>query len=321
MKNCPRLFFWDGENFGDQLNKYLFKGKMIPAWDYSLGTKYANVMGIGSIANYLKIPVGKIREYITLYVFGTGWDGNQASERDYHELNELSDFRKNVKIYAVRGKYTYDYLAKIYPNLKKEEIVFGDGGLLITARLAEAINVSKKYSLGIITHYADEKDARWRQWCDKIDNSTIISVKLDPIEFISRLMQCRRILSTAMHPLIAADALGIPNLWCVLPNGQAIDMSFKFNDYYSVYNKIKSPYILNDLSEDIMQMIDEQYDIEHEQVKKIISDLEKSYDVMMRDMCEDHTQVLLKIFNLKKEFRFNVRRIKNIIRSKESVKI
>jgi hypothetical protein len=161
------------------------------------------------------------------------------------------------------------------------------GGLYIIHKLSRSIRAEKKYKLGIVPHYMDENDERIAEMCQEIKNSCVISVHLSPTEFIERLSECECILSTAMHPLIAADVLGIPNLWVYLPEGNGEDISIKVNDYYSVYGIEKKPYIWEKMNKNIVSYIWENYDIKHDKVMEIIDDIDNAYGNMLSDIRDD----------------------------------
>lgn len=58
-------------------------------------------------------------------------------------------------------------------------------------------------------------------------------------EFVSKVIQCNFILSSALHGLICADAFSIPNKWLVI-SGNVEGREYKFKDYYSVFESRKS---------------------------------------------------------------------------------
>ena len=111
-------------------------------------------------------------------------------------------------------------------------VVIGDPGLL-APMLINSAAIQKKYTLGIIPHYIDHNHIL----LDKIniENSTIIDVLQDPIDTITQIAQCENIISSAMHGLIVADSLNIPNARMIL-SGELLGGDYKFNDYYSAYN-------------------------------------------------------------------------------------
>ena len=63
-----------------------------------------------------------------------------------------------------------------------------------------------------------------------------ISVHLPPKDFLEKMAGCETILSTSLHGLIFAEALGLPNLW-IKGYGQAVVDDFKFNDWFSTTDR------------------------------------------------------------------------------------
>lgn len=102
-----------------------------------------------------------------------------------------------AKILALRGPLTAKGL--------KVDCVLGDPGLLA----GELVNITdKKYDLGIIPHWTDERlehDKRFTKY-----NPKIIRVGDDPLEVISEIGRCKKIVASSLHGIILADALGIP---------------------------------------------------------------------------------------------------------------
>jgi hypothetical protein len=62
----------------------------------------------------------------------------------------------------------------------------------------------------------------------------------DPIEMVYDAAHCERIVSSSLHGLILADALGIPTMWDPWPTDHA--SGFKFRDYASAYGERIEPY-------------------------------------------------------------------------------
>lgn len=115
----------------------------------------------------------------------------------------------NVKCYALRGNLTKERIEKL--TGRKQSCAIGDGGLLSNL-LIKSSNVKKIYDLGVVPHYADVKNPIWNKLLSVNSNSILLDTTLPPKEFLRHLCSCKTIVSTAMHPLIASDALGIPNL-------------------------------------------------------------------------------------------------------------
>jgi len=62
----------------------------------------------------------------------------------------------------------------------------------------------------------------------------------DPESLILLAARCQRIVSSSLHGLVLADALGIPSMWDPYPTDTA--STFKFRDYASAYGERIEPY-------------------------------------------------------------------------------
>ncbi len=138
-------------------------------------------------------------------------------------IRDDMEFRyPQAKICALRGKLT----AK---RLGVKDIPLGDPLLLWTRP-----KVQVKYELGIVPHYVDWEDERIWRFARKQESVLVI----DPLarDVPERMASCKAILSSSLHGLVVADAFGIPNLWTILSDGKIVGGSFKYRDYYSVFN-------------------------------------------------------------------------------------
>lgn len=94
-------------------------------------------------------------------------------------------------------------------------------------------------------------------------------------------MSCKCVLSSSLHGLIVADALGVPNRRIVLSD-KIIGGDLKFDDYYSVYfDKAEDAPVTIDLRK---ETIDE----------KNIDTIIENY-VNLEDKMEEQCKALLKI--------------------------
>jgi hypothetical protein len=133
----------------------------------------------------------------------------------------------------VRGTLTEKVLRT--SKLLKNKVVLGDLGLL-TAYLPYA-KEKKRYKLGIIPHKKDQDSPVIRSIEEKYGTDCIlINLRDKPEKIISQIAGCENIVSTALHGLIVADSLGVPNLWIETPEADYHYLHlnhFKFADYYS----------------------------------------------------------------------------------------
>lgn len=269
-------------NVGDKLTQVILnyqKGVSVQR----VAKEYAKFVGVGSILERFQGAPSNNYKY-PLYVFGTGYDVYQAKE---------DGFIRQLKVYALRGTYTKTFVEKmIGKNL--DSVVLGDIGLLAGCLLPKVLP-KKRYDLGIVPHYVDAKDKRFKELALRIPNAKILNVKHSPEQFARQLLQCKCVISTAMHPLIMCDAFRIPNMWAYLPEANQVDMSHKFFDYYSVFGMHKKPYILDEtgLMGDIPAIIENEYDITDEMVNKKVAELQSALDRMLKDMENDRIKDII----------------------------
>ena len=216
------------QNFGDIINplivSHVYKTLVIRK-----NLNSATLVAIGSVLNGItkgrKTALKQIKKYIrpTLDIWGSGLMVPPADD---------SFLSRKIKIHALRGTYTRDCFAKL-TNIDLSLLPLGDPGLLASKLLDKL--PEKKYKVGIICHYVDQNDPAVNDLKDLHSSTTIIPILGDPIETLYKIAECEIILSSAMHGLIAADSLNIPNQWLRFSD-QVAGGDFKFNDYYSVFN-------------------------------------------------------------------------------------
>ncbi len=141
------------------------------------------------------------------------------------------------RVHAVRGKLTQGLLQG------SAQAALGDPGLL--AELLLERPQPKQFALGVIPHYVDAANPGIQQWTASSANTCLISIFTPIPELLAMISRCETIVSSSLHGLIFADALGIPNRWLQL--GALIGGEHKFLDYYSIYNLTPSALRLDDL--------------------------------------------------------------------------
>ena len=129
-------------------------------------------------------------------------------------------------ITCVRGEKT---LAQIPREWRHHINTLGDPGLLLG--LFHARDESPAYRIGVVPHYTHHSLAATILG-NASEDIRLINVQQSVPALMTDLASCETIVSSAMHGVIAADALGIPNRWVTfgdLPPGG----TFKFHDYFS----------------------------------------------------------------------------------------
>jgi pyruvyltransferase len=243
-----RLYWFKNEsNFGDALNP------MIAASLISGGQKlsYArpsrcDSVFIGSTLSLflnrfgIKGVHGFARKYLrpAVHVWGTGLinlDGETINDCQ----GATAGFIRRMRFHALRGRLTKDFVERM-TGMDLSCLALGDPGLL-ASRLIEKPN-GRTVSVGIIPHYVeyDDPDAflAYERIRASVPDSKIIDVRKDPRSVLDEMAQCRTILSSAMHGLIVADSLHIPNAR-YRPEKLVGGGDFKFNDYYSIYKSFR----------------------------------------------------------------------------------
>lgn len=189
-------------NFGDQLTPALLEAVGIEV-EWARPAE-AQLFGVGSIAS--KIPDG-----FTGWVFGTGL---------IREGVRSPDLRR-AKVLAIRGPATRR--ACRLPR----SVPMGDPGILIgelvPAGRLEAIRGGELVELMVVPHYVD------RSLTDRWPGATRLPITSPVVTFIEGLAAAREVVTSSLHGLIAADALGIPHR--LEPHPRVIGGMWKFADY------------------------------------------------------------------------------------------
>jgi pyruvyltransferase len=199
-------FFEEGRNFGDAFNRDLIEclsGEVVNRVDASTDYKQPVFACCGSVLSFLDIPC---------VVWGAGLISN-----------ECTLITRPSKITAVRGPRTRDRLKGW--GIECPEI-YGDPGLLMPT--IYRFKDQRDYELGIVPHYRDRTSEFLPE---NIDGVKVINVYDLPINVARTINRCKRIISSSLHGLIAADAYGIPSLWVEFSDF-VVGKGFKFYDYY-----------------------------------------------------------------------------------------
>ncbi len=202
-----QLLYWDGGNFGDELNVWLW-AKLLPETvdtktPYQEGSQRPLFVGIGTILGD-NLPEGQSKA-----VFGSGVG--------YHGLPELND---KLHIYCVRGPLTANAL-----GLDKK-FAITDPAILIRVLELEAID--KKYSYSFMPHHTSVDSVDWGDLCGSL-GIKYIDPRLDFEETLDKLRASKVVIAEAMHGAIVADALRIP--WVAVNFHGATINTFKWEDW------------------------------------------------------------------------------------------
>lgn len=155
-------------------------------------------------------------------------------------------------IHAVRGPLSASGL-----GLLPAAIVRGDPGLLADRLLGDPAlhdwllaqgliharpQPARRCAVLVIPHYRD-RDHPLLPSLVGLRHVEIADVFSPPLDLLARIGAADCVLSSAMHGLIAADALGVPNVWVTLGDGLR-GGHFKFRDYYGALGLTRDPHPL-----------------------------------------------------------------------------
>lgn len=208
MDKRLQLYYWDGGNFGDELNIWLWQ-KLLPDI-VDTEHPYKNqegerplFIGIGTLLSNM-LPKLQIK-----YIFGSG--------AGYHDLPTIDN---SWKIYCVRGPLTAQRL-----GLNNTYAITDPAILLRTIELPE---VPKQYNYAFMPHHSSITGTNWKAICDNLEIKY-----LDPTQGFEKclhdIQSSEVVIAEAMHAAIVADTLRIP--WIPVNfHGKYIN-SFKWNDW------------------------------------------------------------------------------------------
>ena len=210
-------FWWQGSdslghvaNLGDQLNPLLLN-------HYGIDVTWAPVADADIIA------CGSVIDHLPR----SGWTGiiAGAGQLQRSTTTDLSD----ATVLGVRGPLTRN-------RIRTSNVpIVGDPGLLAPMLVPTP---HKTHEVGIIAHWSDKDLVNRELWrARKVGYPvTVINVADDPLDVIIAIGSCRKIVSSALHGIIIADAWGIPRRAEVFPAMRTNPHEggfMKFDDYAS----------------------------------------------------------------------------------------
>lgn len=203
-----RAFWWsDTPNFGDLITPFLLR--QIGIAPILKPAKSADLLGAGSVLELLG------EDYR-----GIIWGSGKMHE---HEETKLP----HAQFLGVRGHLTRTAL-----GLSEDTTTVGDPGLLMSdyvKRKAPTVDIA------VIPHFSHQQEDWVQGLREEASHRSlkIIDVGNSPLKVVEQIAQARYVLTTSLHGLICADALGVPAAWA-LPEPVLAGATFKFRDYSSV---------------------------------------------------------------------------------------
>lgn len=237
--------WWEKENWGDALNPILIQN--ISGKKPLLVTRYTHNVRKKPIYSVIgSILDGEVLNNCgsgDLVVWGTGFISSQGRLKVQPK-----------EICAVRGPLTRELLLKQGYNCPE---IYGDPALLYPRFYKP--RVQKRYKLGIIPHFADQKH-KFLSNFQNDPNILIIDILGGIHNVVDQICNCQKIASSSLHGIIAADAYGVQSTWIELPGTVIGGDGFKFFDYFESVGRIdEGPLIIQENSsiEDILDTYDQ----------------------------------------------------------------
>jgi pyruvyltransferase len=205
LRRRTKEYHWaEVANFGDAMAPLLLE-------------RFAGVKtGWDTISHACIVSVGSVLEHVPPL-----WDGVILGSGKLREDSQLHLHTKTATILGLRGPLT----ARQCPP---GNYAIGDPGLMVSELIPAP---DKTFDLGIVPHWTDEQlttrpefrgGGKW--------NVTVIDPRRDPLEVITQIASCQRVVTSSLHGAITADAFGIPRR--VELGGLTRDRGdFKWRDY------------------------------------------------------------------------------------------
>lgn len=221
-------------NFGDWLSPKIVEVVSGRAVEYST-IERCDLVAVGSLLQRVKNRPWSRR----LHIWGTGF------------IQDSKPVRSRHYVHALRGPLSSRMLGQA------NNVAFGDPGLLAD-RLLDGEVIKKRHRLTIIPHYKDKGSPVLRQICELNPDARVLDVFADPLELLRDIASSHYVLSSAMHGLIAADALAVPNSRLVFSD-MLRGGDFKFCDYYGAFPVSVSPQEISHLSNEDIEALSADY--------------------------------------------------------------
>lgn len=216
-----KLTYHKGNNFGDELNPFIFERYLL---DFLDNSENELLLGIGTILGLKKSSNKKI-------VFSSG-----ATDSMLSTYGAVPSIDNTYDIFCVRGPLTARLL-----NLDPSLAVL-DGAYLLYDFYKKPI--TKKYKVSYIPHVGSESFYEGLQSVFEDMGINYISPKEGIDSVLEKINQSELVLAEAMHGAIVADALRVN--WIPIKMYKTIN-EFKWKDWLFSINKEYEPFELPSL--------------------------------------------------------------------------
>lgn len=220
-----KLFWWQRGpkfgNFGDELSPWIVE-RLSGQQVIHSSLERAELVAIGSLLEPHLVPKAAWSTYR-----GSIWGSGRMF------ANGIVDLAA-AQVTALRGRHTHAGVG----ISSSSEPVLGDPGLLVSDLIDRQ---PASMTLGILPHWSERQHFFFRSRICQERSVEVIDPCAPVGEILQRLSRCQYILSSAMHGLIVADALGIPNRWLRMNTGREQIHGypeFKYLDYYSGWGAV-----------------------------------------------------------------------------------
>jgi hypothetical protein len=212
-------------NFGDDLSPLLVELMSGRAVEHA-EPHMADLLAVGSVLQHLGRSLLKPRSWVErlkerrldrVRVWGSGTFGpTQLPPRVF------------VHAVAVRGSQTQAAMGLA------ADLPIGDPGLLVDRF---SLPAAKRVRWGLIPHVHDVKAPGVAMLTEQLGAPRIVNLRdRDILATIAAIRHCDFVVSSSLHGLITADALGVPNIWALFTE-DFFGGEWKFRDYFSAVGR------------------------------------------------------------------------------------
>jgi hypothetical protein len=214
------IFFWNAKQQAGTTFRYGNFGDLLGPELVTALAGYKTIFAGDEFPHSKLITVGSVlhRAKHNDVVWGAGIKGSKP---------ELNPGVRELDVRAVRGPITYDFLRRRGFNLDKVKLLF-DPGLMIAWLYPELLkkNEDNIVDVRFVPHFND-LDFYRRKYPEL--EKIIINPDGFVFDIAKKIVTAKTIVSSSLHGIIIAEALGIPAIWLAPVSGED---ELKFYDYY-----------------------------------------------------------------------------------------